>query len=46
VPVTSAAAVAKTATEVDASSLPLAQVHPQPQTEVGSAPVQNKTIRF
>jgi hypothetical protein len=44
VPVTSAAAVAKTATEVDASSLPLAQVHPQPQ--VGSAPVQNKTIRF
>lgn len=43
-PATSAAAVAKTATEVGASSLPLAQVHPQPQ--VGSAPVQNKTMRF
>lgn len=36
-PVTSAAAVANTATEVGASSLPLAQVHAQPQG--GSAPV-------
>ena len=44
VPVSSAAAVAKTATEVGASSLPLAQVHSHPQ--VGGAPVQNKTIGF